>query len=160
PLYGQFGMSTFTHTITAAGGAFAPGHLGELTQFLPFELVDAVLEETGTVQRRLRLLPSRVGGYFLLALALFPRLGYARVWGEVVGGRAGLGVAAVSEKALRDLRGRLGPAPLEALFQVVAGPLAQPVTPGVRYRRWRTVVCGGCSSLKVPDTARNRDRFG
>jgi len=134
-LYGQFGMSTLTRAITAAGGAFAPGHLGELTQYLPFELVDAVLEETGTVQRRLRLLPSRVGVYFLLALALFPRLGYARVRGKLVAGLAGLRLPAVSEKALRDLRRRLGPAPLEALFQVVAGPLAQPVTPGVRYRR-------------------------
>jgi hypothetical protein len=31
-----------------------------------------------------------------------------------------------SEKALRDLRRRLGPAPLKALLEVVAGPLAQP----------------------------------
>jgi hypothetical protein len=159
-LHGQFGMSTFTRTITAAGGVFAPGHLGELTQYLPFELVDAVLEETGTVQRRLRLLPSRVGVYFLLALALFPRLGYARVWGKLVAGLTGLALPAVSEKALRNLRRRVGAAPLEALFQVMAGPLAQPVTPGVRYRRWRTVAFDGCSSLKVPDTARNRDRFG
>ncbi len=108
-MYGQFGMSTFTRTITAAGGVFAPGHLGELTQYLPFELVDAVLEETRTQQRRLRLLPSRVGVYFLLALVLFPRLGYARVWGKLVAGLAGLTLPAVSEKALRDLRRRLGP---------------------------------------------------
>ena len=58
-------------------GRFAPGHLGELTQYLPFELVDDVLERTRTVQRRLRLLPSRAGVYFVLALAMFPRLGYA-----------------------------------------------------------------------------------
>jgi hypothetical protein len=32
------------------------------------------------VQRRLRDLPSRVGVYFLLALGMYPRLGYARVW--------------------------------------------------------------------------------
>ncbi|WP_407913943.1 transposase domain-containing protein, partial [Kitasatospora sp. NE20-6] len=43
---------------TVAAGRFAPGHLGELTQVIPFELVDAVLEETGCVQRRLRDLPS------------------------------------------------------------------------------------------------------
>ena len=53
-------------------GCFAPGHLGELTQYLPFELVDDVLEQTRTVQRRLRDLPSRVGVYFVLALGLFP----------------------------------------------------------------------------------------
>jgi hypothetical protein len=39
-------------------------------------------------------------------------------------------VAFPPEKALRDLRRRLGPAPLKALFEVVTGPLAQPGTPG------------------------------
>ena len=34
---------TVTRPITAAAGVFAPGHLGELTQYLPFELVDDVL---------------------------------------------------------------------------------------------------------------------
>jgi Insertion element 4 transposase N-terminal len=52
---------TVTRTITVAAGVFAPGHLGELTQIVPFELADAVLAEAGAVQRRLRLPPSRVG---------------------------------------------------------------------------------------------------
>ncbi|MGC9544781.1 transposase domain-containing protein [Streptomyces sp. UG1] len=42
-------------------GVFAPGHLGELTKYIAFELVDAVLAETGAVERRFRALPSRVG---------------------------------------------------------------------------------------------------
>ncbi|MDX2683078.1 transposase domain-containing protein [Streptomyces sp. NY05-11A] len=62
-----------------AGGRFAPGHLGELTAVVPFELVDAVLAETRTVQQRLRDLPSRVGVYFLLAMCLFPEVGYRLV---------------------------------------------------------------------------------
>jgi hypothetical protein len=61
-----------------------------------------------------------------------------------------------SEKALRDLRRRLGPAPLKALFEVVAGPLAQPHTPGVRFAGLRTVAFDGLNSLKIPDTSRNR----
>ncbi|MEU0648319.1 transposase domain-containing protein [Streptomyces umbrinus] len=147
----QSATSTFTRTLTVAQGVFAPGHLGELTKYLPFELVDDVLAETGAVQRRLRVLPSRVGVYFLLALGLFPHLGYAKVWDKLVTGLAGLPVAVPSEKALRDLRRRLGPVPLKTLFDVVAGPLAQPRTPGARYRRWRTVAFDGCSSIKVPD---------
>jgi Insertion element 4 transposase N-terminal len=55
-------------------------------QYLPFELVDDVLSETKTVQRRLRDLPSRVGVYFVLALVLFPRLGYGRVWQKLTAG--------------------------------------------------------------------------
>ena len=103
-------MTTITHEVTVAGGIFAPGHLGELTQYLPFELVDDVLEQTRTVQRRLRVLPSRAGVYFVLALGMFPGLGYVRVWGKLTAGLAGLTLSRPSEKALRDLRRRLGPA--------------------------------------------------
>ena len=39
---------------------------------------------------------------------------------------------------------------------MVAGPLAQPGTPGVRFGGLRTVAFDGCNSLKVPDTRRNR----
>jgi hypothetical protein len=156
----QSATTALTRSITVAEGVFAPGHLGELTQHIPFELVDAVLEETGAVQRRLRNLPSRVGVYFVLALGLFPDLGYGKVWSKLVAGLAGASVPAPSEKALRDLRRRLGTAPLKALFKVLTGPLAQPVTPGARYRRFRTVAFDGCLSLKAPDTERNRCWLG
>jgi hypothetical protein len=151
---------TVTRSVTAAAGVYAPGHVGELTPYLPFELVDDVLSQTKTVQRRLRDLPSRVGVYFVLALMLFPRLGYARVWRKLTTGLVGLELPSPSEKALRDLRRRLGPAPFKALFEVVAGPLGQPHTPGVCYRGMRTIAFDGCSSLKVPDTERNRSWLG
>ena len=151
---------TVTRSVTAAAGVYAPGHLGELTQYLPFELVDDVLSQTKTVQRRLRDLPSRVGVYFVLALMLFPRLGYARVWRKLTIGLVGLELPNPSEKALRELRRRLGAAPFKALFEVVAGPLGQPHTPGVCYRGMRTVAFDGCNSLRVPDTERNRCWLG
>jgi len=125
---------SFPRPVTAAAGVYAPGHIGELTQYLPFELVDDVLFQTKTVQRRLRDLPSRVGVYFVLALVLFPHVGYERVWQKLTAGLSGLEVPHPSEKALRELRRRLGPGPFKALFEVVAGPLGQPSTPGVCYR--------------------------
>jgi hypothetical protein len=151
---------TIGHEVTVAGSVFAPGHLGELTRYLPFELADDVLAQARTVRRRLRALPSRAGEYFVLALGLFPHLGYARVWGKLTAGLAGLGLPAPSEKALRDLRRRIGPAPLKALFEVIAGPLAQPHTPGVSFAGLRTVAFDGLNSLKVPDTDRNRSWIG
>jgi hypothetical protein len=69
-------VTAITKSITVAAGVFAPGHLGELTRVIPFELADAVLEETRTRERRLRALPSRVGIYFVLAMCLFPGTGY------------------------------------------------------------------------------------
>jgi len=147
-----------SRSITVAEGVFAPGHLGELTQQVPFELSDAVLAETRAVQQRLRDLPSRVGLYFVLTLGLYAHLGYAGVWEKLVAGLKdlpGLVLATPSEKALRDLRRRIGVAPVRALFEVLAGPLAQPRMPGARYRRWRTVAFDGCSSLKAAGANRS-----
>ncbi|MET7784934.1 IS4 family transposase [Streptomyces sp. NPDC005388] len=146
-------------SVTGGTDVFAPGHIGELTQVIPLELVDAVLDETGARERRLRSLPSRVGVYFVLALGLFGHLGTGLVWGKLVAGLTVI-VPRPSEKALRDLRRRVGVAPLKRLFDVLAGPLAQPSTPGVRYRRWRTVAFDGCGSLNVPDHERNWSWLG
>jgi hypothetical protein len=153
-------VTTITRTITVAAGVFAPGHLGELTWQVPFELADAVLEETRTREQRLRVLPSRVGGYFVLALGLFPGLGYLNVWAKLTAALGGLGLPSPSPKALRDLRRRIGIAPVKALFEVLAGPAAQPSTPGVRFGRFRTVAFDGWTSVKVPDTKRNRAWLG
>ena len=157
--------TTLTRTVTVAAGVFAPGHLGELTRYLPFELVDDVLVHTRALQRRLRVLPSRTGVYFVLALGLFPGIGYTRVWAKLCAGLVGLAgagavVPVVSEKALRELRRRLGPAPFQALFEVLAGPLAQPRTPGVCFAGLRTVAFDGLNSPKIPDSARNRGWLG
>ncbi|MFG3590630.1 IS4 family transposase [Streptomyces sp. NPDC047990] len=143
-----------------AAGRFAPGHLGELTAVVPFELVDAVLVETRTVQQRLRDLSSRVGVYFLLAMCLFPEVGYRLVWDKLTAGLSGMPVVCPSAKALRDLRRRIGSAPMRALFEVLAGLLARPTTPGVRFGSYRTVSFDGCSSLRVPDSERNQAWLG
>ena len=148
-----------TTTITVAAGVFAPGHLGELTRIVPFELADAVLAETRTTERRLRLLPSRAGIYFVLAMCLFPGSGYAGVWAKLTAALQEQ-APAPSARALRDLRRRLGAAPLKALFELLAGPLGRPRTPGVRFGRYRTVAFDGCKSVKVPDTERNRGWLG
>ncbi|MGI5512214.1 IS4 family transposase [Streptomyces sp. CA-106131] len=157
---GQCATITLTRSSTVAAGVYAPGHLGELTQVIPFELVDAVLEETGRTQQRLRALPSRVGVYYMLALALFPDHGYQGVWRQLTAALGDLPLPQVSTTALRHLRRRLTPAPLKLLFETLAGPLAQPTTPGVRYRHLRTVAFDGCSSIKTPDSERARGWLG
>jgi hypothetical protein len=59
--------SLISRVVGVAAGPFAPGHIGELTRIVPFEMVDAVLAETRARQRRVRDLPSRVVVYLLLA---------------------------------------------------------------------------------------------
>ena len=92
-------------TITVAAGAFAPGHLGELTRIVPFELVDAVLDEARARERRVRLLPSRAGVYFVLAMCLFPQPGDPGSGGKLTAALDGMGLAVPSPKAALGVTG-------------------------------------------------------
>jgi hypothetical protein len=133
---------------------FAPGHLGELTQIVPFEMVDAVLAETRGTQRRLRRLPSRVVVYLLVAAGLFEGLGYRQVWARLVSGLPGRWPVP-SSSALAQARRRVGVAPLRALFELLAGPPAGAV-------RWRgLLVCAvDGTTMSVPDSPANLARYG
>ncbi|WP_268248796.1 transposase domain-containing protein [Streptomyces brasiliensis] len=88
---------TLTRTVTTANGLYAPGHLGALTRYIPFELVDCVLMGLGR-SSAVRRVPSRVAVYFVLALALFTGLGYRQVWGKLVGAVRQLGYCGPAEK--------------------------------------------------------------
>ena len=148
-------QSVISRAVRVAPGRFAPGHLGELTQQVPFEMVDAVLDETCRVQRRVRDLPARVAVYLVLAGCLFPELGYARVWDRLVAGLAGLPAARPTAGGLRQARARLGPAPLRALFALLRGPAAMPAgTAGVRWRGLLPVAIDG-TVMTVADTPAN-----
>jgi hypothetical protein len=149
------GQSAITRVVTVASGRFAPGHLGELTQQVPFEMVDAVLAGTGRVQSRIRDLPSRVVVYLLLAAGLFAELGYAQVWARLVAGLDGLAVATPTSSALAKARRRIGTAPLAALFAVLAGPPAG-------APRWRGLLLCAIdgTSVFVPDSPANLTRYG
>jgi hypothetical protein len=123
-----------TCTVTVAAGAFAPGHLGELTSLIPFDMVDEVLAATRRRQQRIRLLPARVVVYLVLAGCLFAELGYLQVWQQLTAGLAGLALPEPSSSALRQARQRLGPTPLRALFDLLRGPAATVATGCVRWR--------------------------
>src|SRR5690348_17054912 len=148
--------SVISRVVRVAAGAFAPGHVGELTRIVPFEMVDAVLAETGTVQRRVRDLPSRVVVYLLLAAGLFADLGYGQVWARMIAGLDGLQVATPTAGGLAHARRRIGVAPLRALFDLLRGPAAGLAVKGVRWRgRLVTAIDG--TILGCPDTGQPGD---
>lgn len=146
--------SVITRVVRVAAGAFAPGHIGELTRIVPFEMVDAVLAETGAGQRRVRDLPSRVVVYLLLAAALFADLGYAQVWARMIAGLGGVAVPVPTSGALAQARRRVGVAPLRALFDVLRGPAAGVSMRGVYWRSWLVTAVDG-TILGCPDTPAN-----
>jgi hypothetical protein len=155
PLHTQ---SFTARTVTVAGGRFAPGHLGELTQLLPFEMIDEALTETRKVQTRLRDLPSRVVVYLLLAGCLFPELGYPQVWHRLVSGLHDLPVAAPTAGALCQARRRIGATPLRWLFDLLRGPAAGIDTTGARWRGLLVCAIDG-TTMTVADSAANLTEY-
>jgi hypothetical protein len=146
--------TVISRSVTVAAGRFAPGHLGELTQLIPFEMVDAVLLSANRVQRRVRDLPSRVVVYLLLAAGLFAELGYRQVWARLIAGLDPLAVAWPGSSALAKARRRVGVAPLRALFELIAGPAAG-------APRWHgLLVCAlDGTTMSVPDSPANLTRY-
>jgi hypothetical protein len=160
--------------------------IGALTKTFPPELVDQVVELTGTREVRRRLLPARLVVYFVLALWLFRgrNCGYGRVLSKLVDGlyhrrRGRQLLDGVLDPAgwvdagqgrrwrppnisnLARARARLGADPLHMLFEQVAGPVGglvdDPVA-GVFCCGLRVVSIDGSTS-DLPDTKENAAFF-
>jgi len=147
-----------TRTVRVATGVFAPGHLGELTRFIPFEMVDEALAATRRTQQRIRLIPARVTVYLILAGCLFAELGYPLVWQKLTAGLAGLDLTEPSSGTLHEARQRLGPAPLRALFDLLRGPAATTAKHAVYWQGLLLAVIDG-TTMSVADTEKVRARY-
>src|SRR5205823_2164670 len=103
---------------------------------------------------RVRVLPSRVVVYLLLAGGLFAELGYRQVWARMTAGLGELAVARPSVSALAAARRRIGVAPLRALFDLLRGPAAGLAQAGVYWRGLLVCAIDG-TMLCCPDTTAN-----
>ena len=137
--------------------------VGLLARAFPRATVEAVVEASGAREQRVRMLPSWLVVYYVLALALFMDMGGGRVMRKLAGTLAwaarGVTVGIPSEEALSRARSRLGPLPLRLLFEQVAGPLATTATAGGFWRGRRVLSVDG-TTLDVQDTPANWERFG
>jgi transposase IS4-like protein len=122
--------------------------LSVLTEEISPEVIDEVVELTGSGERRRRLLPARTVVYFILALCPFSSSdsagppGYRlvlRTLTDKLRHLPGLCVQRLpTSSALTRARRRLGPKPLQALFERRCGFLATARTAGAFAARPRT----------------------
>jgi hypothetical protein len=138
--------------------------LGVVAKFFPRERVDAVLEETGRASVRERDLPARVVVYYLIALALYMRSSYREVLRCLLEGVQWLldpsaAVKVASKAGISQARSRLGPEPLQKLYEAIVAPIAGKQTKGAWYREWRLISLDG-STLDTADTIENEKAFG
>src|SRR6266852_9465593 len=158
--------------------------VGVLTRAFPPDLVDEVVEATGTREQRRRLLPARLMVYFVLALWLFRgrNCGYGQVMIKLADGlyhrRRGADLLAgqldpdgwvdaghgrrwrpPNISSLSRARGKLGADPVRMLFEQVAGPAGADGAAGVFCCGLRVISVVG-SVIELPDTPENDAFFG
>jgi hypothetical protein len=156
-------VSAVNGEITVDGRLTDKIGIGVLTRLIPRDAVDEVLAETGRREKRSRLLPAHVVVYFVIAMAVF-RDGYEEVMRRLVGGLQFMRAwrkewSVPTTGAISQARDRLGEAPLKALYEKIAEPLATPGTPGAWLGSRRLMAIDGVK-LDVPDTPANIEGFG
>ncbi|WP_229922012.1 transposase domain-containing protein [Streptomyces noursei] len=85
-----------------------------------------MLEETGRREKRLRLPPSRVVVYFVLALALFEHRSYRTAWSKLTTALAPLALPRPAPSSQVRARRRVGSAPPRRLFETLAPAMVLP----------------------------------
>jgi hypothetical protein len=138
--------------------------LGVVAKFFPREKVDAVLKQTGRVSVRERDLPAHVVVYYVIALALYMHSSYREVLRCLLEGVQWLldpstSIKVAGKSGISQARSRLGPEPVQALYEGVVAPIAQAQTKGAWFRQWRLMSLDG-STLDVADTVDNDHAFG
>ena len=152
--------------VVAAGGRLTDWiSLGVLASSVPRDAVDEAVAAAGKGARRSDgKLPPHVMVYFAMALALFAEEDYEEVAARLTETLASWGCwdqswATPTAGGLTQARKRLGPEPLELLFDKVAVPVAGELTRGAFLRHWRLMAIDGFE-LDVPDTPANAAAFG
>jgi hypothetical protein len=141
------------YPVTGAEGAAA----------FPLALIEEAVSAAGVAGRRRRLLPGVAVVVFVLGCCLFSGEGDGEVARKLAGWLGPLagpgGWTVPGTGALARARRRAGPRPLKLLFAALAGPLADPATPGAAAFG-RLVVALDGTVLDVPHTPANIAAFG
>lgn len=126
--------------------------------------MERILDQTGAVEKRKRMLPARVVVFLVIAMTLFARKSMPEVLnilveGLRIQGAYLLGAALPVKSALTQARQRLGVKPLVTLFRMLARPIARLDQAWAFYKGLRLMAIDG-TKLDLPDTLENTHFFG
>ena len=157
-------MARSAMTMSTGGRIAEHMSIGVLARTYPRERIRDILERMGLQSRRVRDLPADALVYYVIALGLFMAVSTGEVLRSLIEGLqwldgASTKIKAAGKSAISQARTRLGAAPLRALWEETAVPLAQEGQAGAFYRGLRLVSIDG-STLDVPDTEENLAHFG
>jgi len=138
--------------------------LGVVSRAISPPKIRAVLEASGRASQRHRELPAQVVVYYVIALTLYMQDSTREVLRRLLEGANWLfgsyaSIKVTGKSGISQARTRLGWEPMKQLHDEVVAPIAQALTQGAWYQRWRLVSLDS-STLAVRDTTANAQAFG
>ena len=133
-----------------------------MAKILDSKLIERILKETGSLEKRKRKLPARLVVLLVVAMTLYARESISEVLnilveGLRIHGAYLLGACLPVKSALAQARQRLGVEPMVRLFHALAHPIAQAGDEWAFYKGLKLMALDG-TCVAVPDTPAN-DRF-
>lgn len=152
------------HARTLSVGEDNTRHLsaGLMANCFPAAELQRIISKCGRASKRTRDLPAVVVAYYVIALSLFPGVGYQNVLEWLLCGLRWLdaGRFRVSGKgSLSRARERLGEEPMRCMFEELARPLCLENLPGSYWKGLHLVAVDG-TTLALQDSASNHEAFG
>jgi len=134
-----------------------------LARSLKRSTVEEEIEREGCREKRIRMLPSYLVVYYVVAMCIYGQVGVCEVLRWVLDearGMFGLGeVRVATSGGISMARQRLGEKVMEALYRRVVGPVAVEATRGAWYAGKRVTAVDG-STLDLQDTSENAGHYG
>jgi hypothetical protein len=152
------------HAKTLPVGRDNTRHLsaGLMAATFPALTLERIIGDCGRSSKRVRDLPAVVVAYYVIALSMFPSVGYQSVLEWLLGGLRWLdaGHFRISGKgSLSRARARLGEEPMRQAFLKLAHPLNRKDLLGSYWRALHLVAIDG-TTLALQDTTSNEKGFG
>lgn len=152
------------HAKTLPVGRDNTRHLsaGLMAATFPALTLERIIGDCGRSSKRVRDLPAVVVAYYVIALSMFPSVGYQSVLEWLLGGLRWLdaGNFRISGKgSLSRARARLGEEPMRQAFLKLAHPLNRKDLSGSYWRALHLVAIDG-TTLALQDTTSNEEGFG
>ncbi|GAA2268640.1 hypothetical protein GCM10010430_62460 [Kitasatospora cystarginea] len=139
--------------------------IGLIVSIFPPELVDSAVEDVGSKEVRRRALPARLVTYFVIAMAVWPQLGYVGVLEKLATAlrwtRAAVPpfIKIPSDGSIAKARARLGDEALHRLFELSPEQAGAPSGSDGPVRAGRRICSLTGALLALPDTFDNRHAF-
>ena len=149
----------FEDALEEVGRFGVADRLDRLREHIPAGWIEAALDWTGTTTIRRRRLPAEQVVWLVIGMGLFRNEPIERIVDLLELALPDRGDTLVAKSAVTQARQRLGDEPLECLFGMTAKHWAQRSADADRWRGLSLYGWDG-STMRVPDSAENRKKFG